>query len=292
VAIETVLCYVGIEVVAANVLEPLLFGSSTGIATIAVLVAAAFWTWLWGPVGLLLSTPMTVCLVVAGKYVPQLEFLNIMLGDEPALDPPQRIYQRLLSLDQEEAMELATEYSKKMPIDQLYDEVLLPALSLAKRDHQLDDLDEERHEKIVNGMREMLDELADRHRAVLVKEQANEAVERAKADLPTTATPTIKRPVSPVLRHKLPAGCEIKIAILPANDEPDEVAGLMFAQLLEFRGYCARLLSVEKLASEMISSVQEMNADLMCVSALPPAAVSHARGLCNVLLESYRMQSC
>jgi predicted PurR-regulated permease PerM len=125
-AIETLASYMGVELIAANAIEPLLLGSSTGIATLAVLVAAAFWTWLWGPVGLLLSTPLTVCLVVMGKYVPQLEFLTILLAEEPALSPPDRVYQRLLALDQEEAEDLVDECAKKMSLEDVYDTILVP----------------------------------------------------------------------------------------------------------------------------------------------------------------------
>src|SRR5205807_7212787 len=92
-----------VEVITVNIIEPLLFGHSTGISSVALLVAAAFWTWLWGPIGLILSTPLTACLVVLGKYVPQLEFFNVLLGDEPVLDTELTYYQRLLARDEDEA---------------------------------------------------------------------------------------------------------------------------------------------------------------------------------------------
>ena len=95
--------YTALELLAANVIEPFLYGSSTGISAIAILVAAVFWTWLWGPIGLLFSTPLTVCVVVIGRYVPHLEFLGVLFGDEPALSPAQRLYQRLIARDAEEA---------------------------------------------------------------------------------------------------------------------------------------------------------------------------------------------
>src|SRR3954453_2419380 len=117
-----------IELISNNFMEPWLYGSSTGISTVAILVAAVFWTWLWGPVGLLLSTALTVVLVVMGKYIPPLRFLDILLGDEAPLTPSARVYQRLLALDQEEAMELVRESLQESTLEQLYDEVLLPAL--------------------------------------------------------------------------------------------------------------------------------------------------------------------
>src|SRR6185503_391124 len=103
---------------------PWLFRSRTGISSIAILVAAVFWTWLWGPVGLLLSTPLTVCLVVLGRYVPHLEFLSVLLGDEPVLDPQTRYYQRLLAMDAEEASDLAEEFLKERTLAEFYEEVV------------------------------------------------------------------------------------------------------------------------------------------------------------------------
>jgi predicted PurR-regulated permease PerM len=118
--------FVGLEIFVSQFIEPLLYRSSTGISSLAILVSAVFWTAVWGPIGLLLSMPLTVLLVVMGKYVPQLKFLDILLGDEPVLDPPERIYQRLLALDQEEAVELAQQYAKEHSTEALYDEVLIP----------------------------------------------------------------------------------------------------------------------------------------------------------------------
>src|SRR5262249_13110023 len=125
-----------LEVLTYNVVEPLLFSRSTGISPVALLVAAAFWTWLWGPIGLLLSTPLTTCLVVLGKYVPNLEFLDVLLGDEPVLDPGVAYYQRLLARDQDEANDLVEEHLQRQPLESVYDEVFVPALALAKRDRE------------------------------------------------------------------------------------------------------------------------------------------------------------
>ena len=134
VFVSVVGLFVIIELLSNNLMEPYLYGSSTGMSTIAILVSAVFWTWLWGPVGLLLATPLTVVLVVIGKYVPQLGFLDILLGDEPVLEPPERVYQRLLAMDQEEATELAREYLREMDLERVYDEVLNPALAMAEHD--------------------------------------------------------------------------------------------------------------------------------------------------------------
>ena len=261
VAFEVFMSYGTIEVIAANMLEPMLYGSSTGIATLAVLVAAAFWTWLWGPVGLLLSTPLTVCLVVMGKYVPQLEFLTILLAEEPALAPPDRVYQRLLAVDREDAADLVDEYAAKMPLEELYEKVLTPALMMSDRDAEIGNINKEQHANIRKGVRDIVEDLGDRAKAA--------------------AQPEVKNATGKVegTRILLPAGCKVSVVFLPANDESDEIAGLMFAQLLELRGYCVVLVSSSQLASEMVQTVTDNSADLVCISALPPAAVTHARYL-------------
>ncbi len=126
--------FVVLELITGNAVEPFLYGSSTGLSPVAIIVAATFWTWLWGGVGLLLSTPLTVCIVVLGRYVPQLEFLHTLLGDEPVMPLDARLYQRLLALDQEEVSELVDEYLEDHTPIQFYDEVLLPALNQAQID--------------------------------------------------------------------------------------------------------------------------------------------------------------
>ena len=147
------------ELISNNVVEPWLYGSSTGISTMGILVSAVFWTWLWGPIGLVMSTPLTVCLTVMGRYVPQLSFLNTLLSDEEVLPPEARFYQRLLALDPEEAADIAEEYLKENSLESLYDKVLLPALSLAEQDRHQGDLDETKERFILNAMRELVDEL-------------------------------------------------------------------------------------------------------------------------------------
>ena len=131
----TGLLFVCIELVVANFVEPLVYGGTTGLSPVALIAAATFWTWLWGPIGLLLSTPMTVCLVVLGRHVPQLQFLNVMLGDEPVLTPVETFYQRILANDPEEATEQAEEFAKSSSLSEFFDEVAIPALARAQADN-------------------------------------------------------------------------------------------------------------------------------------------------------------
>ena len=165
VFVAVILLFVIIELISNNLMEPWLYGASTGMSTVAVLVAAVFWTWLWGPVGLLLATPLTVCIVVIGKYVPQFAFLDILLGDQPVLEPHQRLYQRLLAGDNEEATELAEEFVVREPLEVVYDKMILPALAMAEQDRHSGRLEERRGMAMRQTIRDLVDELVDDERA-------------------------------------------------------------------------------------------------------------------------------
>jgi predicted PurR-regulated permease PerM len=156
-----ILLFVGIELVVANLLEPWVYAASTGLSSVALIAAATFWTWLWGPVGLLLSTPLTVCLVVLGRHVPQLEFLDVILGNEPVLSPDETFYQRLLANDPEEATEQAEEFLKERSLAEFFDEVAIPALITAQGDSDDGTLSPERRLTIAQGIQAMLEDLSD-----------------------------------------------------------------------------------------------------------------------------------
>jgi predicted PurR-regulated permease PerM len=130
----TALLFIGVETIVSNLVEPFVYGGSTGVSPVALIAAATFWTWLWGPIGLLLSTPITVCLVVLGRHVPQLQFFDVILGDEPVLAPEERFYQRALANDPEEATEQAEAFAKERPLANFFDEVALVALARAQAD--------------------------------------------------------------------------------------------------------------------------------------------------------------
>ena len=248
------------ELISNNVIEPWLYGSRTGISTMGILVSAVFWTWLWGPIGLVMSTPLTVCLTVIGRYVPQLSFLNTLLSDEEALPPEERFYQRLLALDPEEASDIAEEYLKANSLEALYDNVLLPALSLAEQDRHHGDLDDSKVRFILDAMRELVGELGAKAKAAREKAQAAENSEVL--------------PVPPLAD---------RVLCLPARDEADEIAGMMLSQLLEAKGVDVVLVSAQSMTGEMVLQVSEEQLGIVCVSALPPLAVTHARYLCKRL---------
>ncbi len=151
-----------IELISNNVVEPLVYGSETGISTLGILVSAVFWTWLWGPVGLLMATPLTVCLVVIGRYVPQLQFLDVLLGDQPPLPLEAQVYHRLLAMDSEEAGALVEGCVQEKNVAELYDGVLIPALILAERDRHRGKLSPEREEFVASTVRDWIDDFAGR----------------------------------------------------------------------------------------------------------------------------------
>jgi predicted PurR-regulated permease PerM len=263
----TVALYVIVELISNNAIEPWLYGASTGLSATAVVVSAVFWTWLWGPLGLLMSTPLTVCLVVMGKYVPQLQFLDILLGDEPVLEPHVKIYQRLLAMDQEEATDLVEEYLKEKNLIEVYDQVLIPALGLAEIDRHRGLLDERRQKYIRQSMKELVEDLGERYRlADAEAEHASGAKQHRNGNGNGDAE---DRKATP---------CAL---CLPARDEADEIVAMMLSQVLEQLGCVAKYIPVAALASEMVQTVEKYDARLVCISALPPSAVAHARYLCK-----------
>ena len=152
---------VTVELISNNVVEPWLYGASTGLSSFAIIIAAIFWTTLWGPVGLFLSTPLTVCLVVIGRYVPRLEFLGVLLGSDPVLAPEERFYQRLIAGNIEEAVEIAETYVDETSSSEFYDEVAIPALRLAENDRQRSASDMAYRRIVADGVAAVVHEVAD-----------------------------------------------------------------------------------------------------------------------------------
>lgn len=151
-----------LEVIGNNVVEPVLYGASTGLSAMSLMVAATFWTALWGPVGLIMSTPLTVCLLVVGHHLPRLAFLDVLLGSQPALDTPTRLYQRLLAGDVEEAVEVATAQTRDGALVRFYDDAGLQVLRMASTDHASVATAEHRH-RVVTGMDSLLDAMTELH---------------------------------------------------------------------------------------------------------------------------------
>jgi predicted PurR-regulated permease PerM/methylmalonyl-CoA mutase cobalamin-binding subunit len=258
--------FVALELVVSNVLEPWLYGKHTGVSAVAVLVAAVFWTWLWGSVGLLLATPLTVCLLVLGKHVPQLSFLNILLGNEPVFELKTRVYQRLLAGDQEEADELVAEALEESSLAEVYDSVLIPALALAESDRRRGNIDEDRQKFIFQSLKEMIEDFGERQKDRPAREANGEVETRSGADLVIAST-----------------SAKPCVLLLPARNEADEIAATMLAQLVATSGFRVETISETVLAGELASLIAERRADVVCISAMPPSAARHAGYLCKRL---------
>lgn len=264
-ALMTVALFAVLELLVSNFIEPLLYGAHVGLSALAILVAAVFWTLLWGFPGLVLSTPLTVCLVVLGRYSPAFSFLNILLGDEPVLEPHAQYYQRLLSLDQTEARQIAVQYCKDKPLEELYGSVVIPALSLAEQDRHRDQLDKHTENYIFQSTREIVEELA-------------ESIEAPSYRHFTPDTGSLFPVESGSDNALMTKSRSFSVLCIPANDAADEIVALLLCQLLERRGFSAQSIPVAAIA-HMLDTITENKPDVVCISALPPFAIDHARAL-------------
>jgi hypothetical protein len=253
--------FLAIELTASNVIEPRLYGRSIGVSEVALLVAAVLWAFLWGPIGLVLSSPLTVCLVVLGKYVPQLKFLDVLLGDEPPLDAHVTFYQRLLARDQDEATQLVLAQAKASSPEQVYDDFLVPALNCAKRDRERDDLTESDEESVLQATREILEDMGERREVVTQAEQAIHAEDRGNA----------------------PAPIPLRVLACPARDQADRLALEMLRQLLDPAKWVVEIAAVETMTADLVAQVGEQAPALVCIGALPPGGLAHTRYLCKKL---------
>ena len=252
-----------LELIIGNIVEPWAYGASTGLSSIAVLAAAIFWTWLWGPVGLLLSTPLTVCFVVLGRHVPQFGFLNVLLGSEPALEPAESLYQRLLAGDPDEATERAEEFLKSHPLLVYYEEVAIPALSMFEHDRARGVLTDERRALVAAGALTLVDNLSEQE-DVTPPEDAPEQEGPQKPDLPAKIVPGPNWQDRPVLC----AG---------GRGNLDDVAAAILAQLLERSGIGTRVASFQAIGTGTYASLDLEGVQLICLSYMNPASLAHAR---------------
>jgi predicted PurR-regulated permease PerM len=249
-----------LDLLTANAVEPLLFGHSTGVTPIALLVAAAFWTWIWGPIGLVLSTPLTVCLVVLGQHIPRLQFLALLMGDRPPLDPHLSYYQRLLSRDQKEALEVATGHAAARGLENVYDDVLLPALALCRRDRKHAGLNADDERFILHTTKDVLDQLE--------------------------ATPaTIAEIEGRMPAPDLIANTATTVLVLgsPAHHESEELSLHMLARLLKPHGCQVEILSTKALPAEVEARVERDKPAVVFIAVLPPGGLLQARYLCKRL---------
>jgi predicted PurR-regulated permease PerM len=250
--------FLALELVLVNLVEPLVYGRSAGLSPIAIIAAALFWTWLWGPVGLLLATPLTVCVAVMGRYIPEMGFLNVLLGVEPVLTPEARFYQRLVAMDSEEAEDLAEAYANEHGLVALHERMVIPALGLAEQDRHEGSLDEQRERFVFDTARQIVEYVEDR------RELKEESVEGR----------VVHRPAPP-------------LCIMAARDEADHIAGLALSRVLTAPEFTPRMIPFPLLAAEAIEKIAELACKVVCISAVPPRASTHAAYLCKRLKQRF-----
>ena len=260
----TIGLFVVLELLVNYVLEPWLYGASMGVSSVGIIVTAIFWTWLWGPIGLVIAMPLTVCLVVAGNYIPQLRFLTILLGDCSTLTIEEQFYQRLLALDDEEADRLAADYLQRETREQFYEDVLIPALCMAERDRHDGVLRAEQEAALLETTRELVEELDD---------------ETSGSDSPDD----MEGCDSSFTDRRSDTKSGIRVLCIPGHDKADEITALMLSQLLSTVGVEVETRSTDVLAAELVEYVRTNSVDAVVISAVPPRAGRHTRYLCKRL---------
>ncbi|MGH7030856.1 MAG: AI-2E family transporter, partial [Stellaceae bacterium] len=250
--IWTALLFVATELIVANLVEPRLYAGSTGLSSVAVITAAVFWAWLWGPIGLLLSTPLTACLLVLGRHVPQLRFLDVMLGSEPVLTPQETLYQRLLADDPEEATEQAEEFVKEKSLGEFADQVAIPMLARAQADSDQGLLPAERRAIVKEGFAKILENLFED--SVIDPDAADAAAEGGESG-PQRGF----------------------VVCLAGRNELDEAAAMLLASLLRARGHAAYVFAADSPAALGGHRVSLRDAALVCLSLISTSSPARAR---------------
>ncbi|MDB5642216.1 MAG: transporter [Hyphomicrobiales bacterium] len=259
----TLALFLVLEPLVGQVIEPLLYGHSTGLSPIAVVVSATFWTWLWGPIGLLLSTPLTVCLVVMGRHVERLTFLDIVLSDAPALSPSESFYQRMLAGDPSEAADQATDFLRTGRLVDFYDDIALPSLMMGQADLRRGLLDNSHQAGIRDTIGEVIDDLDDAD-----LEPTNPEAESRDADAPSPVLSLA--PELPVLTPEQLAeefSSETAVLCISARSPLDEAAATVLAQMLRKHGVGAQVASADTLAPGRITRLPAQGVALVCLSA-------------------------
>ena len=278
-ALLTAALFLVLEPLIGQVLEPLVYGQSTGLTPVAIVIAATFWTWLWGPVGLLLSTPLTVCLGVVGRHIPGLEFLDIMIGDEPPLSPAQSFYQRALAGDVDEAVDQAEAMLKRRSLSYVYDQVVLRALILAQIDVRRGVLDGEHIEHINGAVRELIANTADEQDATPAPSKKEKEKDGAVAAGDAEDEPP-SPPDLPVLDKLAPEWSGTPILCVAGRGPFDDAAAMMLEALLAKHGLGCRREADAAVSSSNIVRLNSAGVRIVCFSYLDlgssPAHLRHS----------------
>lgn len=266
------------EPIVGHVIEPLAYGRSTGLSPVAIVVAATFWTWLWGPIGLVLATPLTVCLVVLGRHVERLEFLDVMLGDRPPLSAPEIFYQRILAGDPAEAADKAEEVLKERSLSAYYDEVALEGLRLAAADEARGVLDASRRDQILATVREVVDDLSDHDdrrpgpTAATTDPESEAAVEQTDESEGTSDLPVLaEEALGEAFKGR------DRVICIGAQSQLDEAAALMLNQIMEKHGLAAKVLPPSTLSAEGLAQLAEQKPALICLCYLGAQSTAHMK---------------
>ena len=265
--VETAAFFLLLEGLTGQVVEPLVYGHSTGLSPVSVVISAIFWTWLWGPVGLILSMPLSLCLVVLGRHIERLEFIDVLLGDQPALTPAESFYQRILAGDADEALDQAEVLLRDRSLSSYYDEVALRGLQLAANDSLRGVLSDDQLRNIQDAIDGVVADLADH-------DDAEPAAKKPDAAPASRTVPEPQRlPVAPALEAGAgllaPEWSGAAPVLCVAGRGPlDEAAGAMLAQLLAKHGLRARVVSQEAVARGAIASLDVAGVAMVCVSYL------------------------
>ena len=274
----TLALFLVVEPIVGHVIEPMVYGHSTGLSPVAVVASATFWTALWGPIGLVLATPLTVCLVVLGRHVERLEFLDVMFGDRPALSPAEIFYQRMLAGDPTEAAEKAEEFLKERSLSSYYDEVALKGLQLAQADAERELLNHDRLLKIRDSVSEFVSDLADQEDRPPPKISSTKdaevasAVESVGEDNPYGNLPVLSK-------ENLPAKwrSEHPVLCMAGRSPIDEAAAIMLSQLATAHGLTARVEGGETLSTANIFRLDTTGVMIVCLVYMDARSPSHMR---------------
>jgi predicted PurR-regulated permease PerM len=267
-----------IEPLVGQVVEPLLYGRTTGLSPVAVVVSATFWTALWGPIGLVLATPLTVCLVVLGRHVERLSFLDVMFGDRPALSPPEIFYQRMLAGDPTEAAEKAEQFLKERSLPAYYDEVAIKGMQLAQSDLDRAALDQTRLARIRDTVVEFVEDLSGQDDGRPVGN--DRTVDAEAVDAVETVAPASDQPYIPVLDAAALSEQfrgENAVLCIGGRTKLDEAAAVMFSQLCRAHGVGSRVEGPEALSTTNIFRLDTSGVALVCLSYIGITSPAHLR---------------
>jgi predicted PurR-regulated permease PerM len=258
-----------VEPLAGHVVEPMLYGHSSGLSPVAIVVSATFWTWLWGPIGLVLSTPLTICLVVLGRHVDRLKFLEVLLGNEPALNPSQLVYQRLLAGDPIEAIDQAQTFLKENHLIEYYDNILLEGIRLAAADARRGLLADDRAIRIKETVAEVVDELSShedvRSETAPPADEISSLSQLSKAETEPGLGPA----------NVLPAEWRKECVLcLPGIGQLDEAVALAVAQALRKEGFGVRADQADSLSISRIFTLETQGISAICVCYIESASAA------------------